>query len=691
MSTNHNRIRVADLETNQPNKILITNQKGELEFSDNVNVNLASDLETQISNSIPEDQKVVSRLKLFNWWQWIKNFPLKWENTISASPATKDDELVTLGQLSSSKPTLDQVLAAGDYAKNKLICLDEGDAEYRAYFGPRGYSAGHGLSVSGITSLEGIQLNTHGSFTGCTFVSEERATQRNEIFMPNKSGTVALKNDFVQTAVGTENNAPIIIPIGTLTTIPQDGAIERDENGQLWETHGGVRSKLVSGNNTLGIELKGEFNNNGEAIAANLKVGDFYSLPITISKQASYVAVVKDTTPPAYMKLSFSNIDASCVSLGITDKNSISNWNTYFTSKGSENFTSVAISGNDAQFITNNQASIKNIVLKDSQLINIDFVKLTAITTIDLSNNKLTEFNPTIMPTALINLILTNNLILAFNPSKALPNSLKKLTLNKNKIVEFEPDQKLPDSIEELNFEENLLASFGDNIEMPIDLKMLNLNKNKISDFYMEIPENLEILLLSGNRLCDFEPEYNLRANLKLLDLSHNQFSYFDPNNLLPDGVEVLKLSHNKMDDFEPMQSLPSCLKRLELNDNDLVTFNPKHLAEDQLETLLLHNNKIVNFNPENLNDTLHKLTLSNNKIASFNPILISNEINTISLENNPITTSSWNTNILWMENLNQGGTLYVGGTIDSIDGTMTKSILTDMKWSILKTPCPNL
>src|SRR5688572_22386819 len=33
MSANHNRIRVADLEKNQPDKILITNQNGELEFS----------------------------------------------------------------------------------------------------------------------------------------------------------------------------------------------------------------------------------------------------------------------------------------------------------------------------------------------------------------------------------------------------------------------------------------------------------------------------------------------------------------------------------------------------------------------------------------------------------------------------------------------------------------------------------
>ncbi|PBI84743.1 hypothetical protein BSF41_40710 [Flavobacterium sp. ACN2] len=34
MNTNHNRIKVADLETNEHDKILITNSNGELEFSD---------------------------------------------------------------------------------------------------------------------------------------------------------------------------------------------------------------------------------------------------------------------------------------------------------------------------------------------------------------------------------------------------------------------------------------------------------------------------------------------------------------------------------------------------------------------------------------------------------------------------------------------------------------------------------
>jgi hypothetical protein len=33
MNTNHNRIKVSDLETNSPDQILITNTKGELEFT----------------------------------------------------------------------------------------------------------------------------------------------------------------------------------------------------------------------------------------------------------------------------------------------------------------------------------------------------------------------------------------------------------------------------------------------------------------------------------------------------------------------------------------------------------------------------------------------------------------------------------------------------------------------------------
>lgn len=134
MSTNHNRIRVADLETNQPNKILRTNLNGELEFSDVNNlqtesynaldcttegksldarqgkilkdmidlkpVDLASDTETQITTVVSEDKKVVSRLKLFNWWQWLKS------QTQTISGAWNFTNKVTLAAGTSTTPAL---------------------------------------------------------------------------------------------------------------------------------------------------------------------------------------------------------------------------------------------------------------------------------------------------------------------------------------------------------------------------------------------------------------------------------------------------------------------------------------------------------------------------------------------------------------------------------------------------------
>lgn len=177
MSTNHNRIKVADLETNQHNKILITNLNGELEFSDisnlqtenyneldcntegkaldarqgkvlkemidNMNVSppslvnnlttggtnkaltaemgktlentkltasLASDIETQIISTVIEDKKVITRSKLFNWWQWIKsqtqtisgmwNFTTK--VTLAAGTSTTPPLVIPTGTLTTT-------------------------------------------------------------------------------------------------------------------------------------------------------------------------------------------------------------------------------------------------------------------------------------------------------------------------------------------------------------------------------------------------------------------------------------------------------------------------------------------------------------------------------------------------------------------------------------------------------------
>jgi hypothetical protein len=99
------------------------------QLSTKLTATLATDAETQIDTNVSEDNKIISRLKLFNWWEWIKKQPL----TLS----------------------------------NKLT-LTSGNATTPA----------------------------------------------------------------------------LIIPNGVLTTVEKNGAIERDENGVLWETHGGVRYEI---------------------------------------------------------------------------------------------------------------------------------------------------------------------------------------------------------------------------------------------------------------------------------------------------------------------------------------------------------------------------------------------------------------------------------------------------------------
>ena len=300
MSTNHNRIKVADLETNQPNKILKTNQNGELEFSnisdlqtesynaldcttegkildarqgkvlkemiDNKeSVSLVNDLttggttkaltaemgkqlneekltatiatlaETQITSFIPEDNKVVSRSKLYSWGGWFK----------------------TTTQVISAIWNFTNGFNVGSGSRNIRVDVN-------------------GIAITGQTGLTNWFVATDnvlktawyghdfikwqgGNYT-TTLQAPVGLDQNPVIKMPQKSGTIALINDFVKTAPGMTTTPSLIIPNGILTTIPQNGAIERDSNGELWETHDGVRSKLFF-NNPVSATDKGLVNN----------------------------------------------------------------------------------------------------------------------------------------------------------------------------------------------------------------------------------------------------------------------------------------------------------------------------------------------------------------------------------------------------------------------------------------------
>jgi len=179
---------------------------------------LATDAETQIAAAVPEDNKVVSRSKLFNWWNWIKtqtqtiggvwNFSqgLKVNNSTGYEIYTtemKQDKFVS--RLDSSLYGNRQVQYGWESIK---WIFPSGNSMFISPYAP---------------PVENI-------FVG----------------LPYRSGLLALANDFLKTPAGTATSAPLIIPNGTLTTVPQNGAIERNENGELWETHNGVRNKIVT-------------------------------------------------------------------------------------------------------------------------------------------------------------------------------------------------------------------------------------------------------------------------------------------------------------------------------------------------------------------------------------------------------------------------------------------------------------
>jgi uncharacterized protein related to proFAR isomerase len=92
------------------------------------------------------------------------------------------------------------------------------------------------------------EVNSHGIKFGKPTIQAElnidNLTTSRTFLIPNQSGTMALKGDFLTTPGSTASIPSIIIPNGPLTTLPQNGALERDLNGVLWETHGGLREKI---------------------------------------------------------------------------------------------------------------------------------------------------------------------------------------------------------------------------------------------------------------------------------------------------------------------------------------------------------------------------------------------------------------------------------------------------------------
>ena len=373
MSTNHNRIKVADLETNQPNKILKTNQNGELEFSDVNNLQsesynaldcitegkvldarqgkilkdmidnkesvslvndlttggtakaltaemgkqlnerklaatIATDTETQITTAVNEDNKVVSRSKLFNWWNNLIN---------------KTQTIRAIWNFNSG-------IQASGYLYGSVYTTQMLTDKFIASQSRSGYGTVRTQYESNAISC----YYPNGNYLQISFADDP--TQVNLIQYPNKSGTIALIDDLYENCqpmedqrLSMENDVAfnsisfgngsgygnlgpnVLYYISTINngkTYLQSNQLQFEDGqgnitvldastlmfmnniggGQLNPpnfTSYGINWDLPNKSGTIALksdlQVKGQFLNRTAALVGGLTVGDYYNLPIS--------------------------------------------------------------------------------------------------------------------------------------------------------------------------------------------------------------------------------------------------------------------------------------------------------------------------------------------------------------------------------------------------------------------------
>ncbi|MDQ1164565.1 hypothetical protein [Flavobacterium sp. SORGH_AS_0622] len=285
MSTNHNRIRVADLETNQRNKILKTNEKGELEFSD------LNNLQTENYNALDcttEGKALDARqgkvLKDLVEQSDSNNMKLSGNQTFSGVKTATNTSYpqnagIVINNTSDNNDSKNIALSSSsgtslfcDNTKGKGI-LSQTNSGYAGHF----YCYGNGVAlyvnspnsanktvlITGNTKNDNVNISNAGTGaniksvstgTGLVFAGSNGTDTTSTI---SKEGNITAKT--LELSAGTIDKPALVIPNGTFTTTPQNGAIERDAYGKLWTTRNGIRYMLTEDDNSyIKILLNGE-------------------------------------------------------------------------------------------------------------------------------------------------------------------------------------------------------------------------------------------------------------------------------------------------------------------------------------------------------------------------------------------------------------------------------------------------
>ncbi len=240
---------------------------------------------------------------------------------------------------------------------------------------------------------------------------------------------------------------------------------------------------------------------------------------------------------------------------------------------------------------------------------------------IDLSNNELNaDYVPYFGSLKLKSLNLSNNGITHFQPT-----IFSHTCINADAPPQTAADQSFKNSIKELNLSGNKLELTDHTTKQALTslsngvIELLNLRNNKIKTVHSIVEcqlNSLKHLLLNGNEITVIKRGYGGAPlpnmdNLVTLDVSNNQLDgiYLDDCAWFPNLTRLL-LSSNNIQRIEEMPvggSALSCLGELEslfLDRNELKDLSAKSFKSlEKLKNLHLEGNKIVRFLPNTFID----------------------------------------------------------------------------------------
>ncbi|PXY44537.1 leucine-rich repeat domain-containing protein [Flavobacterium hydrophilum] len=325
----------------------------------------------------------------------ILKFPTKAEGTYTI--ATTDD-------ITGGSQDLQQVLDVGGYAE-----VDEG----ASYLGILGGTPNDRYFA--VTITDGIEDSKESAL----LVSNEIVRMENSA--TDKSSRVVLDEGKIELSVDDHVNG---------------GGVELHFPEALTAIYNiNIPTKTVEGDYTLAtIEdmVKGEYATNTAAIAAGLKNGDFYHLPI--SGDNYVLAVVRKESD--FVELTFSDINTSASSFGISDINDVDQWNTYLATKANAyTFDSASVTGNTIKLSKEDTSGIIFMNFQDSQAIGFNIKGWNDATELYIDGNPITSFDPDSIPDSLVTLSFYGCSLTSFNPTSPMPATLESLILSNNDIT----------------------------------------------------------------------------------------------------------------------------------------------------------------------------------------------------------------------------------------------------------------